>query len=223
MMTTLKYLSKTILLPLILILSPALLRMANADPPSAGGSPSGEIYAVTGVARDDALNIRSRPEASAARVGVIPPDGTGIRLLGPTAKVGSSTWREIEYQGMRGWVNARFLAAPPARPDTDGLEMDLQCLGTEPFWNMHIQGSRMELDRMGNKTSFTVSAPVASANHANIWSMTFANPATGAHGVAFVERTGHCSDDMSDHRYEYTLRTRFGDDAVLSGCCNRKP
>ena len=222
-MTTLKCLPKTILLPLMLILSPAPLQMASAGPSPAGDSPSGEIYAVTGVERDDVLNIRSRPEARAALIGAIPSDGTGIRLLGPTARVGQSTWREIEYQGMRGWVNARFLAAQPSGPDADGLEMDLHCLGTEPFWNIHIQGSRMELDRMGDKTSFAVSAPVASANHVNIWSMTFTNTATGADGVAFVEHTGHCSDDMSDHLYEYTLRARFGDDAVLSGCCNRKP
>jgi uncharacterized membrane protein len=53
--------------------------------------------------------------------------------------------------------------------------------------------------------------------------MTFANKATGAGGVVFVERTGRCSDDMSDHQYEYTLRARLQNGAVLSGCCNRKP
>jgi uncharacterized membrane protein len=218
-----KYFLKAILLPLMLILGLAPLRIVGAGSPPAGNSPAGVIYRVTGVEPDDVLNIRARPEASAERVGAIPADGAGIRLLGPAARVGQSTWREIEYEGTRGWVNARFLAAQPSEPNADGLAMDLRCLGTEPFWNIHIQESRMELDRMGDKTSFTVSAPVASVNHVNIWSVTFANKATGAGGVVFVERTGRCSDDMSDHQYEYTLRARLEDGTVLSGCCNRRP
>jgi uncharacterized protein YraI len=93
---------------------------ADADGP--------DFYRVTGVSKGDVLNIRAAPEARAAKVGAIPPDGTCIRNLG--CKGGLSfeefstlsqseqakrlkqnpRWCQVEYQGVTGWVAGRYLA-----------------------------------------------------------------------------------------------------------------
>ncbi|TVR60231.1 MAG: hypothetical protein EA420_14630 [Candidatus Competibacteraceae bacterium] len=207
-----------------LTLSLTTLNIVAAEPPLVGGPVTEDRYQVIGVERDDTLNIRARPDPAAPIVGGIPADGTGIRWLGPAKQHGRSTWREIEYQGLRGWVNTRFLTvARAASADEGGLDADLHCLGTEPFWRISIRGSRMELDQMGDKSQFTAAAPRVSANHTNVWAVTFENPTRGERGTAFLERTGRCSDDMSDHQYQYTFRVMIGDDVVWSGCCDRIP
>ena len=209
------------LIPILGLLALGSILVARAESPPS--SAAGETYAVTGVERADVLNIRARPEANAAVVGAIPANGVGIRLLGSTDPKARSTWREVEYQGMRGWVNARFLTVQTVSSETQGLAADLRCLGTEPFWGVRIQGAQMELDQMGSKSRFSLSVPRVSANHTNVWSITVKGAAPGQRGVVFVERTDQCSDNMSDERYRYTFRIRLASDVVLSGCCNRIP
>jgi hypothetical protein len=71
------------------------------------GGAKGPYYDVWGVEASDVLNVRSEPGATAAVLGELPPDSTGVSLLGDKA-VGS--WRKIECGKVRGWVNAKFLS-----------------------------------------------------------------------------------------------------------------
>ena len=102
----------------ILVLGSGLV-VADADGP--------DFYRVTGVSKSDVLNIRAAPEARAAKVGAIPPDGTCIRNLGckggltfeefSTLNKSEQTrrlkqnprWCQVEYQGITGWVAGRYL------------------------------------------------------------------------------------------------------------------
>ncbi len=72
-------------------------------------------YRTVGVRTDDVLNIRSGAGVDHPITGSIPPDGTGIRQVGPVVRVGPSSWVLIAYQGVTGWVNSRYLEAetPP--------------------------------------------------------------------------------------------------------------
>jgi len=76
-------------------------------------------YAVTGVAGNDVLNIRDRADGKTV-VGHIPPNGRGVVMLGPRAKVSGANWAQVQYADVSGWVNARFLAAEPPRPRDAG-------------------------------------------------------------------------------------------------------
>ena len=76
-------------------------------------------YAVTGVAADDVLNIRSGPGTENMITGMLPPNATGITPTGDSAQsADGGTWWQIAdpaLPGETGWVNARFLA-PAAQP-----------------------------------------------------------------------------------------------------------
>lgn len=85
-----------------------------------------DYFAVTGVAANDVLNIRSGPSARDRIVGTIPPKGGGIRNLGCQGGLSFDEWRtaseaqreagknrrwcRIEYRDVEGWVAGRFLA-----------------------------------------------------------------------------------------------------------------
>ena len=68
---------------------------------------------VTGVADDDVLNVRARPEVRAPKLGTVPPYATvGIQTCRRRSR---SLWCRIfplaqnGYDGPAGWVNARYL------------------------------------------------------------------------------------------------------------------
>ena len=63
-------------------------------------------FRVTGVAGDDALVIRSGPSEYRPPVGIIPPDGKGVLIVG----VCRDLWCPIRHHGSNGWVNRFFLA-----------------------------------------------------------------------------------------------------------------
>lgn len=100
---------------------------ADADGP--------DFYAVTGVAADDALNLRTGPSATTEKIGEIPHDARGLRSLGcqgmpsfaewqamtPDERIESAKhhWCKVRYLGVEGWVAGRFLredSPPPADP-----------------------------------------------------------------------------------------------------------
>ena len=112
---------KTILkqILLLLIISSGLA-LADADGP--------DYYKITGVASNDVLNIRSKADPASKKVGVIPSGADCVKNLGCTGGLTMSEftdlskdeqaailrkrprWCYVEYNGMKGWVSARFLA-----------------------------------------------------------------------------------------------------------------
>ena len=73
-------------------------------------------FRVEGVAADDALNIRSKPDARSAVLGSIPPGAADVEGLGAPNTVAKATWQRVRYAGVVGWVNARFLKANAGGP-----------------------------------------------------------------------------------------------------------
>jgi len=72
---------------------------------------------VKGVDASDVLNVRSGPSPKHDVVGTIPAHARGVAAVGPRRQIGPSVWREVSYEGVRGWVNDRFLVEerPSAR------------------------------------------------------------------------------------------------------------
>ncbi|MCC5999601.1 MAG: SH3 domain-containing protein [Pararhodobacter sp.] len=85
-------------------------------------------YAVTGVAADDVLNVRSGPGTENMITGMLPPNATGITPTGDSAQsADGGTWWQIAdpaLPGGTGWVNARFLALAGAASPAQAAPAD---------------------------------------------------------------------------------------------------
>ncbi|NEV63809.1 SH3 domain-containing protein [Thiorhodococcus minor] len=106
-------------LALLLQMIPCSVLLAGADGP--------DFFSVTGVAANNVLNLRAGPSAQEEKIGEIPPDGTCLRNLGCRGGLTYQEystlstkeraerlrerprWCQVDYQGLRGWVAARYL------------------------------------------------------------------------------------------------------------------
>ena len=102
--------------------TPALAALAppaeprTASPSAPAAQPRGPRFSVQGVDASDVLNVRSGPSPKHEVVGTIPPGARGVAAVGPRRQIGPSVWREVSYEGVRGWVNDRFLVEERAAP-----------------------------------------------------------------------------------------------------------
>lgn len=69
----------------------------------------GRVLGVTKVLPDDVLYVRASPGASAAIVGALPFDATGITATGEMKVDGRTTWLEVSYAGFTGWASRTYL------------------------------------------------------------------------------------------------------------------
>lgn len=81
------------------------------------GPAAGDILAVIGVAHDDVLNLRSAPGADQQILTGIPPLYSELLALGATRQLAASMWIEVDYSGLTGWVNLRFITYLGATSD----------------------------------------------------------------------------------------------------------
>ena len=90
---------------------------ASAAAPSAataGDAQKSLTFAVLGVAANDVLNVREKPDAASKKVYSYAPTVTGIRATGQQLEKGGTPWVEVAFEGGTGWVNRLFLTeAPP--------------------------------------------------------------------------------------------------------------
>jgi hypothetical protein len=98
---------------LVLLMLLCALEASRTPSAEAQARRSEATFAVKGVAADDVLNVRDKPDGKQI-IGQVPPDGRGIVAIGPRTKVaGGGTWVKIRSGDISGWVNVRFLG-----PDT---------------------------------------------------------------------------------------------------------
>lgn len=64
-------------------------------------------FSVVRVAHDDVLNVRVGPSEYHQRVGALPPNGRGVRIIGACRGL----WCPVRYGRLSGWVNSYYLAA----------------------------------------------------------------------------------------------------------------
>ena len=105
---------------LILLVIASGLALADADGP--------DYFKVNGVASNNVLNMRSKADPNAKKVGGVPPGANCVKNLGCKGGLSMSEftdlskkeqatilrkrprWCYVEYRGIKGWVSARYLA-----------------------------------------------------------------------------------------------------------------
>jgi uncharacterized membrane protein len=169
------------------------------------------LHAVTGVAADDVLNVRERPDAGAPILGSLPPDATGIEVVSV-----SDGWALVNLGDGSGYASLTYLAREQG-PEWNSLERPLTCLGTEPFWSLDI-------DPVAGTAAF--STPEEPAHELPISGLWPGAPWAAAAALQLpdgmaVLHPAECSDGMSNRSYGIVadLFLNGPDRPRLSGCC----
>jgi uncharacterized membrane protein len=176
------------------------------------------IHDVTGVAADDVLNIRERPDASSPIVGQLAPGAT-VEVIRPNER---QTWGLVNAGERPGWVSLRYLQRQPGQWDGAFPEI-ASCFGTEPFWSLLREGDTITFSTPEFSEGYTVTARSGSENRRDSFHMIAEGP--GGPAVAILE-TEACSDGMSEREFGISVQLLLGLQAEarqLSGCCTRAP
>lgn len=187
------------------------LLLALMAPVGAAGEGMPALHDVTGVAAGDVLNVRARPDASAPILGVLDPEATGVEVV---AADGSGRWGQVNLAGEAGWASLRYLSRQPGQ-DAGTFPRVAACFGTEPFWNLRLDGDVATWSEPEREASGQVEARIDASARPDRHGLVARIDGTPLMGV-IAART--CSDGMSDRAFGLAFDAIFGD-AVLSGCC----
>lgn len=169
------------------------------------------LFDVAGVAADDVLNIRERPDAKSPIIGTLAPDATHVEVVGER-----NGWMQVNTAERSGWVNGRYLNYRVDVWEAGKLPAGLRCLGTEPFWSLTPEGGELVLSTPEGDSRMALRKVLDTG-----W---FRDPrrALVGDGVTAVIAPAQCSDGMSDLAYglQATVILGAGEAAqMLTGCC----
>lgn len=183
---------------------------------AAGAEVLPALFGVTGVAADDVLNIRRNPDAASPVIGTLPPDATGIEVVGLSP---DGAWGRVNAGEAAGYVALRFLHRIPAA-DWTALTTPLRCLGTEPFWGLGIDPAQ------GTASLSSPDQRTALMQVMQSWPGSAARPVAAlvAEGMSvqamIVIRQDACSDGMSDQSFGLRADLFLKEGQAYSGCCS---
>jgi uncharacterized membrane protein len=192
-----------------------LLFLALALPLRAEDYPA--FHAVTGVAADDVLNIRARPDARSPIIGSLDPAATGVEVVGV-----SGNWALVNTGEGSGYASLRYLTREPG-PAWNALQAPLLCLGTEPFWSLEIDPAAGSTRYLTPEDQSPPPEPITGFWPAEPWAP---SAAVGLSDGLAVLTGAECSDGMSDRSYGIAMdifRTGPGGATRSSGCCRLAP
>jgi uncharacterized membrane protein len=117
-------------------------------------------------------------------------------------------------------------SASAASPNT----YKLKCVGTEPFWNVEVEGNMVQLSTpefSGNNAKKYWGAQVTTARGAMEGSafQVRASRNSGAEKIVLsviAAANNSCRDYMSDNKYSHHVLVSLENDTLYRGCCQKK-
>lgn len=175
-----------------------------------------ERYKIEGVASDDVLNIRARPDANSAKIGELGPDTLNVEILRTL-----EGWGQVPTSEGMGWVSLQFLTLNPW--PTKEAPRPLVCSGTEPFWTQALFPRGPEYNALAVDTSTTDEQTVIYEKAAPNGFLIRLQDGEGPGAIRTLMVDGRaCSDGMSDRPYgmSATLFNETPDGNFMqTGCC----
>lgn len=187
------------------------------------------VFEVTGVADDDTLNIRSKPDGTSTDIGDLHP----YEMVEVIAYDASEKWARIIWEEGDGWISRQYLTAFEEQDQIDKLldVTNFSCSGTEPFWSVYIPAGIDEYTFGILNTSdqeaydwLEYESRVASLNAPNSYFAFQGQSSTDDESLyTAILKRAECSDGMSDRNYGWSLdlleyyRGRL--EVTKSGCC----
>lgn len=174
------------------------------------------LYDVVGVASDDSLNVRTKPDVNSEVIGVLRYDSKDVEVIRTSE---DELWGLVNFNGVAGWSSLRFLKRHPGQ--FDGHFPDFTtCGGTEPFWSLERNDGYLALDISFDDTG-ALSEPIhwetGTVNHRYRYSFR-------SESMAGVIHREMCSDGMSDQEFGLELNLILLDRGLqFQGCCSLQP
>lgn len=174
------------------------------------------LYDVRDVAVGDVLNIRAAQGAGSEILGSFPADRRGIEVVRLSE---DGRWGRVNAGELPGWVSMRYLARAPGQEPPE-FPMPAVCGGTEPFWDLDLDGDRVVFEHSGiARVAVRASFP----RSFDPWTGTRAFVGqTPTDILAGVMRREACSDGMSDMEFGIAIDLVWtGPEGPLhyTGCC----
>lgn len=178
-----------------------------------------ESYTVVGVGAGGTLALREEPEEGGkpsdwkelARV----PGAEKVLGTGRSKLIGAQRWAEVVFGSVRGWANARYLAAADEPVNLE--QATFACSGTEPFWGVTLGPSGGDYSDPEQK--FEVSTERVQPATARLFPLLYRlKDGQGRSYRATVSHRESCIDGMSDYEYAFEVLWS-GDDNFEQGCC----
>lgn len=170
-------------------------------------------FRVTGVAADDVLNIRERPDPGSAVIGTLAPDATGVEVVAV-----DGDWAVVNNGEQSGYAALRYLARETG-PVWNALQTPLACFGTEPFWSFKVDPAAGIATLVASDDLTGATSTITTAWPGTPWAPVAAFSI--AEGLAVLTPAA-CSDGMSDRRFGIALDLFLTQPETLrlSGCCS---
>lgn len=170
------------------------------------------LYQVSGVASDDALNVRSEANSEATIVSTLSANAHDVEVV-VVSRDGS--WGQVNVGETAGWVSMKFLTPQDLDPN-DAFAREMTCFGTEPFWTLKIsEGVQAEFSGQDIQPEvFPAGEFIRGRGRLDRHMIDF-----GSNGVAAI-RNQICSDGMSDRVFGLDIDFLRTDSTLFSGCCS---
>jgi uncharacterized membrane protein len=180
------------------------------------------LHDVTGVAADDALNVRAGPTTDAPVVGTLAPGATRIEVV---AVDPSGHWGAVNLGESAGWAALRYLTERPDAWTPGALPESLSCFGTEPFWSLRRRAETMVFETPEGARTLAIAAALDTGIAGDV--RRAVELADGIIRATATIAPGACSDGMSDRRFGLATMVVIaeggGAPRLLTGCCSIAP
>lgn len=175
---------------------------------------------VSGVAAGDVLNVRAEPNAKAPILRTLPPNATGVEIVGFDP---SGQWARVSLGEVSGWASGRFLVMDRTTWTPGKLPAGMRCHGTEPFWSLNETDGRMRYSEPeGPARDLELRRVLDRGIAEDVMRALIAGDDKGR--VTAVVQPQMCSDGMSDRDFGLSVTVIMDGgnqpSQMLNGCCS---
>lgn len=192
----------------------------NPTPPTPPNNPQQNnivlpaVFTVVNVAPNDVLWVRNGPDANSAPVTNLQPNAP-VSVLEFT----NNGWAKVTIGQNVGYVKANFLVLGGGITTPNGMQLGLNCNGTEPFWNLQVAiDGTMSFEALGGSGPSITALQVVTPSQSGYYPFQFSDNAQ-LNGTLTPQA---CSDGMSDIAYPWAILLNApvnGSMMTLNGCC----
>ncbi len=182
-----------------------------------GGAAEGlpALHDVTGAAAGDGLHVHAEPDAATPVLGTLAPGTAGVEVVATDA---TGRWGQVNAGEAAGWAALGRLVRRVG-PEDGAFPAVAACFGTEPFWQLRLEGKAAIWSEPGREAAGRVVSRLSSIARPDRHGLVAELEGALLTGVI---ATRPCSDGMSDRAYGLAFDAVHSG-AVLSGCCSLAP